>query len=547
MAEPQTEKSELIVGLETAVSATPDNVELRLLLVGHLLEGGYHRDALSHAIVVAQAQPDRIEAYRFAAHAAHGAGDPRAAAYERVGRALTAAEDPANETPRSTAGSAPAPPPTTAPVAAVPRPTPVEAPPARASLVPDDAPDAPPHRRAHRTPSATVAVAPAAPETTPTETSSDETVAEAPVEAAAPKRARRSRGGTRKRRQEIEPVTETEIEPADTPEPDIDEDAVPVDEAPVVDATDVDIDADQEEDDEVWEAPEEHFTIAPEEIERPTLTLASIATDAVRDRFEAVVVNPLRYGSGARRSTQGGMLLFGPDGCGKGFFARIVAGELKASFLRVDMAQAMQWPGDPRENIGTVFEAARGALPCVLYLDNIDRAGTHPDTPEDAADRRLLSRLASEITSATSSRGLFVIGGTTAPWDVDMTLLSNGRLDRSLVVLPPDGPAREMILRETLSDAPLSGVELPWIIERTRHFSVDDLVALADHAKALAAINALGDRIVVGPGEMTRAFREVRPAAPSWFSQILDNAVGGGNQDGMYDEVRSYMNANQLV
>ncbi len=574
MAPTHTDKTELIIGLETAVTASPENVELRLLLVGHLAEAGHHGDAFTHATTVVQTHPDRTDAYRHAAQAARALGDPRAAAFERVANALAVADGAVERSPRPAQTSAPAHPRAAAPVvattpapartetaprpepapesAAAPAPARTEAAPrpepapesATAPVAPDPAPEAPRSRRARRQAAAARPEAVAeAPEST-SESHDSETVAEV----APPKQGRRGRGGALKRRQQAEKAAaEVEIEPfpelpetVDAPEGDADVDAEAV--APDAAGADVDID-----DDEVWEAPSERFEIAPDSIQRPTVTLASIATDAVRDRFEAVVVNPLRHGGGARSSTRGGVLLFGPDGCGKGFFARIVAGELRANFLRVDMAESMQWPGDPRENIGTIFEAARSALPCVLYLDHIDRAGTHPDNPDDAADRRLLSRLASEIASAASNRGLIIFGGTTAPWGVDMTLLSNGRLDRSLVVLPPDAPAREMILRDALSDAALSGVDLPWIIERTRHFSADDLVGLTNRAKALATINALGDDVVVGPGEMTRAFREVRPAAPAWFAHVHENAVGGGSQDGMYDEVMTYMDVNQLV
>jgi len=637
MASHHIQKSELVTGLETAVSATPDNVELRLLLVGHLCEGGHFADALTHATTVIQAQPDRTDAHRWAAQAAHELGDTRATAFERVARALTALEGgtaapprpaaptapmavvpvipaapqpartearrpehppresasvPVKEAPAPPTADAPAPP---APATDVPAPA-AEAPTPAAPVAPakDHSPkDAPAPTADVPAPAAPAKDAPVAAKESPRPASPKESPAPAPEPPAkrpapsvsqaaetprsapapertaqvphespappaaaseeasaaepdtpesaepAPGRRGRRRGGALKRRQAVE-AAETMDEPP--VQPDAEDEIAAIADALADEAVDAD-----DATDEIWEAPAERFVIGPEDIERPRVNLASIATDAVRDRFEAVVVKPLKSGGGARKATQGGTLLFGPDGCGKGFFARIVAGELGAGFLSVDMARSMEWPGDPRENIGAIFEAARGALPCVLYLDHIDRAGIHPDTPDGAADRRLLSRLASEISGAATRRGPIVFSGTTAPWQVDMTLLTNGRLDRSLVILPPDAAARESILRENLGDVPMSGVDLPWIIERTRHFSVDDLVALTDRATALAAISALGDDIVVGPGEMTRALREVRPGAPAWFSQVHENAVGGGSMEGMYDEVMTYMNANQLV
>ncbi len=531
MAAQKSPKNELIAGLEAAVQTAPDNVDLRMLLIGHLMDEGLATDALAHAEAILRAHPAHAAANRAAAAAAAATGDPRAGAFAQLASALEAAPTAAPVVPH------PAPPP--APAASDPAPASPQAAPSR------PAPAQPAQRPA---PAASADALPAP---------APQAAASPAVEAPPRPRGSALRAANATAFEHIESVDDTLV--ADISFEDSDDDGLPplppisalpdVEDLPPVpepapQAAPV-ADAPASANGEVWERPDERFTVAADDIERPTLSLADIPAEDVRDRLEAVVVNPLRHGGGARKGTQGGIVLFGPDGCGKRFFGRIVAGELKAAFLPVDLAESMQWPGDPRQNVETIFRAAQDVLPCVLFLDNLDRVGIHPDTPEAPADRRVLSRLASEITGAASHRGLYIFGGTSAPWDIDMTLMSDGRLDRAMVVLPPTDEARESILRRAMGDTKVSGLDIAWIIERTRHFSVDDLLNLIDRAKALAAANALGDDVVVGPGEMTRAFREVRPSAPAWFSRIHEHATSG--KDGIYDEVLTYIRANQLA
>lgn len=296
--------------------------------------------------------------------------------------------------------------------------------------------------------------------------------------------------------------------------------------------------------------PVHEFTIDSQSIQRPTIALRNIiGVDDVKQRIQSVVLDPIRSrnGNGARSvPRQGGYLMFGPPGCGKGFFARVVAGEIGAGYLPIQLGRALEWPGDPRQNIHRIFEAAREAAPCVLFLDEVDQAGRHVDAPDDAVDRGIVSRLVTELDTAAANSGVYVFAGAVAPWDVDMALRSDGRLDRTLLVLPPDEAAREAILRFHLKSTRLAGVDVGWIVQRTQHFSGDDLLLLCETAAGLAEADALGTRPAIGPGHITRALRDVRPTAPAWFSSVLDHAFSS-NQGGIYDEALAYVDQHQLV
>ncbi len=295
--------------------------------------------------------------------------------------------------------------------------------------------------------------------------------------------------------------------------------------------------------------PVREFSIDSQAIQRPTVALRNIiGVDDVKERIQTVILDPIRAaqengnGNGHGQRT-GGYLMFGPPGCGKGFFARVVAGEIGAGYLPVKLGRALEWPGDPRQNIQKIFEAAREAAPCVVFLDEVDQAGRHAD---ETVDRGLVSRLAKELDTTATDSGVYVFAGAVSPWDVDMALRSEGRLDRTLLVLPPDEAAREAILRFHLTNTRLAGVDVGWIVQRTQHFSGDDLLLLCEVAAGLSQMDALGDEPVIGPGHVTRALRDVRPTAPAWFSAVMDHAISA-NQGGIYDEALAYVDQYQLV
>src|SRR5260370_343202 len=119
---------------------------------------------------------------------------------------------------------------------------------------------------------------------------------------------------------------------------------------------------------------------------RGGLTLADVAgLTEVKQRLEAAFLAPMRnpelrklYG----KSLRGGLLLYGPPGCGKTFIARAVAGELGARFITVSFADLIDmFVGRSERNIHELFEVARRNAPCVLFLDQVDAIAQKPSHP----------------------------------------------------------------------------------------------------------------------------------------------------------------------
>lgn len=202
--------------------------------------------------------------------------------------------------------------------------------------------------------------------------------------------------------------------------------------------------------------------------------------DDVKKRLELAFLAPLRnpkmrelYG----KSLRGGLLLYGPPGCGKTFLARAVAGEMGAKFATISLVDVLNmWIGQSEQNLHEIFEAARRNAPCVLFLDEVDALGHKRSQLQSSAMRTLGNQLLAELDGMEGgNEGVFVLAATNAPWDVDPALRRPGRLDRTVLVVPPDAAARRAILDYHLRDRPIAKVDLKRLVAATEKFSGADL------------------------------------------------------------------------
>ncbi len=264
--------------------------------------------------------------------------------------------------------------------------------------------------------------------------------------------------------------------------------------------------------------------------------------ERLQQSFLAPLSNPeLRrlYGANLR----GGLLLWGPPGCGKTFLARAVAGEMEAQFLSVGLHQILDmWLGNSEKQLHEMFEYARRHTPCVLFFDEVDAIGHSRTNLNRGAMRNVVAQLLSELDGVDSqNEGIFVIGATNQPWDVDAALRRPGRFDRTMLVLPPDAEARESIIRYHLRDRPTESLTLDAVVRATEGFSGADLQLICQDAAELALAEAIRTSSVrpITESQLLEAQKSVKASCAAWFESAR-NHVRYANDTGEYDELAAF-------
>ncbi|MEF9882857.1 ATP-binding protein [Streptomyces sp. P9-A4] len=271
--------------------------------------------------------------------------------------------------------------------------------------------------------------------------------------------------------------------------------------------------------------------------------------EEVKDRLEAAFLAPMRnpelrklYG----KSLRGGLLLYGPPGCGKTFIARAVAGELGANFLTVSLSDVLDmWIGASEKNIHDIFETARRQAPCVVFLDELDALGAKRSRSHHSGLRNVVNQLLTEldgIASGAGNEGVFVLAATNVPWDVDIALRRPGRLDRTLLVLPPDATARESILRYHLRERPIEAVDLGKLVKATEDFSGADLAHVCETAAEAALLDSArsGSVRLISTKDLLGAAKQIKPSTEPWFAAARNVAMFA-NEGGLYDDLLAHL------
>lgn len=183
-----------------------------------------------------------------------------------------------------------------------------------------------------------------------------------------------------------------------------------------------------------------------------------------------------------------GMLLYGPPGCGKTFFAEKMAEEIGFNFYQIKPSDIQsKWVNASQENIKNLFEEARKNAPSIIFIDELD--ALVPNRNNSSVNHMNTSAVNEFLAQMNNSgdEGVFIIGATNRPNSIDPAILRAGRLDKHIYLSPPDYEARELMFKLYLEKRPTDiGLDYSELSKATENYVSSDIKFLCDEASRMA-------------------------------------------------------------
>lgn len=283
-------------------------------------------------------------------------------------------------------------------------------------------------------------------------------------------------------------------------------------------------------------------------IERPQIDFEQVGgMDAVKDEIQMKIIYPLQHKdmyAAYGKKIGGGILLYGPPGCGKTHLARATAGQVQAHFISVGLHDVLDmYIGQSERRLHGLFESGRQHQPCVLFFDEVDALAASRTDMRQQGSRKLINQFLSELDGMDAdNEGLLILAATNAPWHLDTAFRRPGRFDRIIFVPPPDEPARAAILEILLRDKPTDKVDTSKVARKTEHCSGADLKALVDMTveDKLREAMASGKPSPITTKDLLKAAKRLKPSTKEWFVTARNYALYA-NEGGLYDDILDYL------
>jgi transitional endoplasmic reticulum ATPase len=290
-----------------------------------------------------------------------------------------------------------------------------------------------------------------------------------------------------------------------------------------------------------------------EEFESPFIQRADITFEDVggmaniKKEIELKIIRPLQHPELYKaygKKAGGGILLYGPPGCGKTYIAKATAGQVNARFISVGLNDILDmWMGNSEKNLHNIFEIARQNTPCVLFFDEIDALGASRSDMKQSSGRHLINQFLQELDGIDGDNdGVLILGATNTPWHLDSAFRRPGRFDRIIFIPPPDAEARESILQLKLKNKPTESIDYKSLAAKIENYSGADIEAIIDIAIEEKLEESFKDGIPkpLTTKDIANALKKHKASTSEWFATAKNFALFA-NDSGLYDDILTHM------
>ena len=234
--------------------------------------------------------------------------------------------------------------------------------------------------------------------------------------------------------------------------------------------------------------------------------------DELKEQLREEVIEPLRNPEEYERygvTLPNGMLLYGPPGCGKTFFAKHFAEEVGFHFMCVTPAALKsRYVNATQENIAKMFREAEENAPTIIFIDEMNELVPNREGEVHEMSRSAVNEMLAQM-DRTGERGIFVIGATNYPHTIDPAILRAGRLDKKYYIGAPDRHARMALFKLYLEKRPYDfGIDYEELAARTENYVSADIQLIVNDA----ARNALRQHSRIAMAHLLASLQQTRPS-----------------------------------
>ncbi|MGC8547986.1 MAG: AAA family ATPase [Candidatus Micrarchaeia archaeon] len=226
-----------------------------------------------------------------------------------------------------------------------------------------------------------------------------------------------------------------------------------------------------------------------------------------------------------------GVLFYGPPGNGKTFIVNAIAGETQSNVIVVRIHEIVDmYAGNTEKNLHAVFEQARQHTPCILFFDEIDALGMKRDSGGEQMSymRMAVNAFLTEMDGVEKNpEGIFVIGATNQPWDMDPALKRSGRFGERIYFPPPNYKARKAAFKYNTRNMPLGRISFGRLARATMGFSQADIADVCDKAALIPAVeeDKTGRKRKVMMKDFLRMIKEHGSTLDEWYGMMRKEII----------------------
>jgi len=218
----------------------------------------------------------------------------------------------------------------------------------------------------------------------------------------------------------------------------------------------------------------------------------------------------------------GGILMYGPPGCGKSLIAQATANEANATFVHVKCSDLKsKFVGETEKNIAELFRKARETQPTIIFFDEFEALGGDR-TESHSHEKSAVAQLLTEIDGVDSKdQQILLLAATNEPWSIDPALRREGRFGNTIYIPQPDIEARKQIFKLVMEKRPIKELDFKLLAKVTQGISGADIKAICEMATDIPLRKSLstGKKMKITMNDMQAAIRKTQSVMKQWFSK----------------------------